>query len=120
MHAKDIPDKEIVKLVKADIESNVNCFGDTKGHSFALRIDIIYVLKDVPAKVVNAKLRQCVLKGLLNGCKDSGCQTCRGEYTLTDKGRDVLSGKIKEIEEAKESGWPYTVTADGKAMMLDT
>lgn len=40
----------------------------------------------VPQKVVAAKLRQLMKRGLLTGCSCG----CRGDWLLTDAGRDML------------------------------
>ena len=42
----------------------------------------------VPWKVVLAKFRRCEGRGLVTGC-DCGC---RGDFELTDKGRDLIHG----------------------------
>lgn len=64
-HAKDIPDATIYALVRAGISTRAGL------HSS---------LSVFPAKVVDAKLRQMVKSGRLNGCA-ARCN-CRGDFSL--------------------------------------
>lgn len=52
----------------------------------ASRWDVNSALSTWPEKVVLAKLRKLLRRGLIEGC---GCG-CRGDYYLTDNGRAVL------------------------------
>lgn len=92
-HARDIPDEVFLRAVER-----------AKGvwaRDWAMRSDVERVLgglpvgKDapwvdevpgVPAKVVLAKARRVMGRGLMTGC-DCGC---RGDFELTDKGRELL------------------------------
>lgn len=85
IQAKQIGDDVIVQLVR---DWNIN-----RNEGAARDKFIEYFRPIYPAKVVNAKLRQCVLKGLISGCKDSSCDTCCGDYRLTAIGQALLSGK---------------------------
>lgn len=45
---------------------------------------------DTPGKVVLAKMRTLIRRGLVDGC---GCG-CRGDFVLTDKGRQFIDTNI--------------------------
>lgn len=94
MQAKDILDEAVIELVRACAEAR--CNGDEnwgwhggrpgynagdpnppKGH-WANRFDITKALGNPPEKVVLAKLRSLVKRGLLDGC---ACG-CRGDFEL--------------------------------------
>lgn len=44
----------------------------------------------MPEKVVRAKARALIKRGLLGGC--DGYHNCRGDWHLTDAGRDLITG----------------------------
>lgn len=52
-------------------------------------------MDELPQKLVNAKLRKLVLRGLLTGCGD--CGDCRGDFELTDEGRRVLKERWESL-----------------------
>jgi len=80
MKAKDITDALICAAVKA-------C---TKNADTAYRNALHTFLEVYPQKLVDAKLRQATLKGLLGGCSSSRCKGCAGDYHLTPKGEELL------------------------------
>jgi hypothetical protein len=59
----------------------------TYEHRTATRWDIEEELWEYPPKVLLAKLRRLVTRGLLDGC---GCG-CRGDFEITDGGREILA-----------------------------
>lgn len=76
IHAKDISDVEMLRVVAA-----INA-----QWRWALTYDLDEALPSFPRKVVLAKARQLIKRGLLDGC---GCG-CRGDFEITDKGRELL------------------------------
>jgi hypothetical protein len=98
-HARDIPDEAVIELVRACVEAR--CEGDEtwgwqggrpgyQGHPalgprppqatshWANRFDITKALGNPPEKVVLAKLRRLVKRGVITGC---ACG-CRGDFEL--------------------------------------
>lgn len=96
MKASDINDQDILAAV--DHAATV------KG-SWATTWDVEAILDDFPEKVVLAKLKKLVKRGLINGCGRPGCN-CRGEHELTDTGLDRLEtpkfGSTKSSEEGRD------------------
>lgn len=45
-------------------------------------------------KLVRGKMRRLISRGLVDGC----CCGCRGDFTLTDKGREYLAAQTEEEE----------------------
>lgn len=79
IHAKDISDVEMLRVVAA--------INDPSGaRRWALTYDLDEALPSFPRKVVLAKARQLIKRGLLDGC---GCG-CRGDFEITAKGRELL------------------------------
>lgn len=77
--AADIPDETLLRVVDhIQRESGM----------WALTPDIAAVIEDchVPWKVVNAKLAKLINRGLLDGCTCG----CRGDFELTDEGRELI------------------------------
>lgn len=72
MKAADITDEQIYDLVR-----------NTKSTIGKDRWEIIMALPQFPDKVINAKLRQMVHKGRLDGCGDI-CN-CRGDFTIPER-----------------------------------
>lgn len=70
MQAKDIPENGILTLV-ASTHTNI-------GTSLW---DVQAAMSDFPAKVVQAKLRSLVKRGILQGC---ACG-CRGDFRTTEQ-----------------------------------
>lgn len=104
-HARDIPDIVFLRAVAA---------ATPKGHVWATRWDVACILggfdlddparpplgevPGVPWKVVLAKFRRVRGRGLVDGCDCS----CRGDFELTPKGRNLLLvvgivDKLREI-----------------------
>ncbi|AWN02413.1 membrane protein [Mycobacterium phage Kanely] len=93
-HARDIPDPTFLRAVEEATGA--------VAPGWAMRGDVTRLLggvplgadlpsEDVPGvpwKVVLAKFRRCRGRGLVEGC-DCGC---RGDWELTDKGRELLRG----------------------------
>ncbi|QFP94867.1 hypothetical protein SEA_MARSHAWN_81 [Mycobacterium phage Marshawn] len=89
-HARDIPDAVMLQAI-------VDCAA-ARGGIWATRWDVERALgglsidgsvdevPGVPWKVVIAKARRLIGRGLITGCT---C-TCRGDYELTAAGREVL------------------------------
>jgi hypothetical protein len=59
----------------------------TYEHESASRWDIEEELWEYPPKVLLAKLRRLVARGLLDGC---ACG-CRGDFEITDRGKEILA-----------------------------
>lgn len=72
MKAADLHDEEVIAAVKAL----------QPGYLGALRSDLEEHFMAYPPKVVLAKLRRLVKRGLLDGC---GCG-CRGDFTVKEQG----------------------------------
>ena len=76
IQAKNISDLEILKAIKEEFEKNgFPHFFWTEGW------------KGFPPKVVLSKCAALLKRGLLDGC-DCGC---RGDWILTDKGKEFLA-----------------------------
>ena len=73
MQAKDLADAAVLALLDPDRETH--------------RADIHAALPDVPPKVVLAKLRALIRRGLIDGC---ACG-CGGEFTLTTAAQQVAA-----------------------------
>jgi hypothetical protein len=84
MQCKDIPDRPILEFLLG-----LNGRWGT-WFTYEPMPDNTVVLampKGTPEKLVCAKMRQLIKRGLVDGC-DCGC---RGDYVLTDKGRAALT-----------------------------
>ena len=78
MQCKDIDDKAVLRAVEAEFKP----IG-------ASRWDIhLFHFKDVPEAIMQAKMRALVRRGLLSGCPLG--HNCRGDFTITPKGRELL------------------------------
>ena len=89
--AKHIPDERILRFVDADehrpIHGTVCGTWPEPGRTRPVFTwDIADHMADVPPKVVMAKLRSLIKRGLLDGC---ACG-CRGDFKLTERGRAAL------------------------------
>jgi hypothetical protein len=84
MQCKDIPELPILKFLYSHEEGNGWCnwfdlrFPNSVKHAFPEEIR--------NTKLVLAKMRQMIKKGLVNGCPCG----CRGDFHLTQKGKDYL------------------------------
>jgi len=84
MQCKDISTAKILAFIR---ECNDNhdghwcnwCFGDDYDVHLAMP-------KNIPDNLLLAKMRKLINKGLVDGC---ACG-CRGDYVITDKGREYL------------------------------
>lgn len=84
IHARDIDDRAILTII------------DNLAHDGRLPdLDVRWVmwpevtdlLPEYPSKVVHAKIRRLMTRGLLDGCPCG----CRGDIELTDAGRSLTS-----------------------------
>ena len=83
MQCKDIQDGPIIQwLHKNTHEYRWATWGD--GHSMPTVQDAMP--KDVPEKLQLAKMRQLIKRGLVDGCTCG----CRGDFFLTEKGKEWL------------------------------
>lgn len=85
MKAADIPDAAILRIVERVTSTHMP--GSRDPYPWATMFDVEPAFPDAPYKVVHAKARALIRRGLLDGC-DCGC---RGDWSLTDKGRAFLS-----------------------------
>ncbi len=96
-HARDIDDREFLRAVEL-----------CKRGSWATRWDVQFYLSGygtqtdwsvdeeeliVHWKLVIAKAKRLIARGLLDGCT---C-TCRGDYYLTDKGKEFLNESVVSV-----------------------
>jgi hypothetical protein len=101
MQCKDIPDRPILELLSKL---------DRWGHWFSQESapDSWYAIVSkamppgIPGKLALAKMRMLMRRRLVDGC---ACG-CRGDFVLTNKGREFLKA-IEEKEEAEDCPeWP--------------
>lgn len=104
-HARDIPDVTFLRAVARCQEADPRM---PNGWRWALRDDVTRVLGGIPPdanvsssevpgvpwKVVLAKFRRVRDRGLVDGC-DCGC---RGDFELTEAGRELLAS-VDEVGE---------------------
>ena len=81
MQCKDIPEKPVLEFLAGLDGRWANWFGDEYENS------VTRAMPGVPAKLVVAKMRQMIRKGVVGGCPCG----CRGDYVLTEKGREALA-----------------------------
>jgi hypothetical protein len=85
MQCKDIPDRPIIEFVASFNGNWCNWyFGDER--------DVRRAMPDwqnIPDKLVLAKMRTLIRRGLVDGCPCG----CRGDFEITDKGRDFIATK---------------------------
>lgn len=82
IQCKDIPDIPILEFLESLNGAWANWFGDESEHSVTRAMP-----KGIHGRLVLAKMRQLMRRGLVDGC-DCGC---RGDFVLTDKGKQFLS-----------------------------
>lgn len=77
IQAKDIPVPELLAAVE----------GESSGWTMGASWWTLAVTLGYPEKVVLARLRALVRRGLVDGCPCG----CRGDFRLTDLGREALA-----------------------------
>lgn len=85
IQCKDIDERPILEFLLKRYEEHLgwaSCFGDEFENSVTHAMP-----KDIPFKVVVRKMAKMIAKGLVDGC---GCG-CRGDYEITQKGKDSLN-----------------------------
>lgn len=90
MQAKDIPDEIMLRAIRSIMERCPG-FGEQPRDmlwvsSFDMEATAPVLLPGTPFKVVMAKLRSLIKRGLIAGC---GCG-CRGDFWVTDKGEAAI------------------------------
>jgi len=83
MKCKDIPDKPIMEWLSNNTSELVWA---TYGKGYGMPTVQSAMPKDTPEKLQRAKMAQLIKRGLVDGC-DCGC---RGDFRITDKGKDYL------------------------------
>lgn len=89
MKASDIPDIDVLERVQACQEGRCEAVLHDlffRAPHWSMTAVVQEALPEFPPKVVAAKLSRLLRRGLLTGC-DCGC---RGDWELTDKGREVI------------------------------
>ncbi len=97
MQAKDIPDRPILEfLARPEIVDSIGANwldlgGDIgKDYPEIMARSVRHAMPpDVPGKLVLAKMRQLIHRGVVDGC---GCG-CRGDFSITRKGLAELEAK---------------------------
>lgn len=84
MQCKDIPDAPILQFLASLNGRWANWFGNEYDNSVTHAMPA-----DTPEKLALAKMRTLIRRGLVDGC-DCGC---RGDFVLTEKGRQALAEK---------------------------
>lgn len=84
MKAADIPTEEVLFAV-----GYVQTF-----RTWATIWDLEGIMPGWPEKVLRAKANKMIRRGLLRGCTCG----CRGDYELTQRGRDTLIGEFEGME----------------------
>lgn len=72
--AKDIPDATILRIVREFNEGRAS----PNGRRWCLTYDLEERLPDIPPKVILAKCRGLIKRGLLSGCPCG----CRGDFYI--------------------------------------
>lgn len=81
MKAADIADRRLIEAIW-----HINWAKEPGIYRWALIWDLEEELPEFPTKVIRAKCRALIRRGLIDGC-DCGC---RGDFELTAAGRAVL------------------------------
>lgn len=82
--AKEINEKPLLEF--AAKHGGIGCYLNEETHTGYPR-NIGEAAKGFPIKVIRAKLAALIRRGLMTGCTCG----CRGDYDITDKGRQYLS-----------------------------
>ena len=84
MQCKDIPDIPILQFLAGFNEDQWCFLCDRESHA---RFILHAMPHDVPLKLARAKMAQLIHRKLVDGCSCG----CRGDFVLTDKGREFLA-----------------------------
>ncbi len=88
MQCKDVPDLPILNFLLA--HDGQDCF---LFHLETSERSVLFAMPvNTPWKVAKAKMARLIQRGLVDGC-DCGC---RGDFTLTEKGRKYLDDRKAE------------------------
>lgn len=89
IQAKHVPDVEFLAVINVEQQAN--------GGRWVMWRDFMafYELRGVPEKVVYAKARALIRRGLMDGCVHDGKLQCRGDLELTDAGREALRSFVE-------------------------
>lgn len=82
MQCKDIPDLPILQFLASLKGEWANWHGNNYDNSVTRAMP-----EETPPKVVLAKMAMLMKRGLVDGCNCG----CRGDFVLTDKGREYLA-----------------------------
>ena len=85
MQCKDIPDRPILELLAARSPEKTELSKNTSGQSIE---DV--VSESVPKRLLLAKMRQLIRRGLVDGCSRGGC----GDFAITEQGRQEVRRQI--------------------------
>lgn len=78
MQAKDLDDRRVLNLIDE--------LGAGRPSRWVFMWDLAPALAPAPYKVVQAKAKALIRRGLVNGCPCG----CRGDFVVTDKGHMFL------------------------------
>jgi hypothetical protein len=92
MQCKNIDDRPILEFL-SEQGGWCNWFGNEYENS------VTHAMPDgVPEKLALAKMKQLIKRGLVSGC----CCGCRGDFEITDKGREKLAEQLEFAERHTE------------------
>jgi len=86
IQCKDIPDRPILEFIEPWTNRGRWCFLFSDENQFETSVSNA-MPSGLPYKLMLAKMRQLMRRGLVSGC---GCG-CRGDFEITDKGREWLA-----------------------------
>lgn len=92
MQCKDIPDKPILKFVFRHGGIGCQWFENGDGTPMGDRSVLHAMPAGTPQKLALAKMGMLIRRGLVEGCTCG----CRGDFEITEKGREFLSNTNKE------------------------
>lgn len=90
MQCKDIPDRPILEFLDALNGEWAHWLGD----EFDKSVTHAFPDEVKGTKLVIAKMRQLIRRGLVDGCPCG----CRGDFVITDKGRSLLTTPANKTE----------------------
>lgn len=85
MQAKDVPDRPILEQLAANPKWHT-----WHGDGSIMPTVTVAMPPETPVKVVHAKMRGLIKRGLVSGC---GCG-CRGDFEITERGRAILTRAV--------------------------